>query len=62
MTRIDRPTRPRLRALILAVAAIAPAAAARAQVGGGGGDQLSKILTDPDRLEELKKDLLKTHI
>ncbi len=60
MTRPDRPTRPRLRALILAVAAIAPAAAARAQVGGG--DQLSKILTDPDRLEELKKDLLKTHI
>jgi len=56
VTRPDRPTRPRLRALILAVAAIAPAAAARAQVGGGGGDQLSKILTDPDRLEELKKE------
>ena len=53
MNRPARPTRLRLAALLLSVAALIPAPRASGQ---GGSEQLSKILTDPDKLEELKKE------
>ena len=53
MNRPDRPTRLSIAALMLSVAALAPASRA---LGQGGSEQLSKILTDPEKLEELKKE------
>ncbi len=61
---MNRPSsRARLRACVLALAVLwlAPAPAALGQVGGGN-DQLTKILTDPDKLEELKKERLRPPI
>ncbi len=54
MNQPDRPSRLRIAALMLAVAALAPASAALGQ--GGTGEQLGRILTDPEKLEELKKE------
>jgi len=48
------PPRSRALALMLAVASLVPASAALGQIGNG--DQLSKILTDPDKLDEIKKE------
>ena len=53
MNRPDRPTRLRFAALLISVAAVIPSTIA---LGQGGSEQLSKILTDPDKLEELKKE------
>ncbi len=46
--------------LTLAVLGLAPGSSALAQPGGN--DQLTKILTDPDKLEELKKERLRPPI
>ena len=54
MNRPDRPTRRKFVALMLLwVAAMTPAPLA---LGQGGSEQLSKILNDPEKLEELKKE------
>ena len=55
MNRPDCSTRSRLAALLLAVAALR-CRPSRRRSGQGGTEQLSKILTDPEKLEELKKE------
>jgi len=54
VNRPENPPRLRALALILAVAALVPASVASGQ--GGGTDVFTKILTDPEKLEELKKE------
>jgi hypothetical protein len=54
---VNRPDNPHLirgLAVMLAVAALVPASAALGL--GSGTEQLSKILSDPEKLEELKKE------
>jgi hypothetical protein len=60
VNRPDTPPRLRALALMLAIGALVPASGALGQIGGT--DQLSKILTDPDKLEELKKEKLRAPI
>jgi hypothetical protein len=54
VNRPENPQRIRAFALMLAIAALVPTSATLGQITGS--DQLSKILTDPEKLEELKKE------
>jgi len=60
LNRPEKFPRTRCLALLLAVASLAPGSTALAQLGNG--DTLSRILTDPDKLEELKKEKLRPPI
>jgi hypothetical protein len=56
---VIRTTRPGLLAILLTVAALIQSPMA---FGQGGSEQLGKILTDPDKLEEFKKERLRPPI